>query len=114
MRSPLNYAVRPAPISLCWWSPGGNCAKRSGKEQSGREAMTLTRRDLAAAGAFAFGTAVLAGSALAEGGDDAAVKKTVEDLKAAWLKQDKAKLEAMTSPQLTYSHSDARLEDKSK
>ena len=36
------------------------------------------------------------------------------ELKAAWLKQDKAKLEAMTLPQLSYSHSDARLEDKAK
>jgi len=44
----------------------------------------------------------------------AAVKKAVEELKTAWLKQDKAKLEAMTLPQLTYSHSDARIEDKDK
>jgi len=35
-------------------------------------------------------------------------------LKADWLKQDKAKLEAITLPQLSYSHSDARLEDKTK
>ena len=28
------------------------------------------------------------------------------------MKQDKAKLEAMTLPQLSYSHSDARLQDK--
>src|SRR5262249_4716584 len=45
---------------------------------------------------------------------EAAVKKAVEELKTAWLKQDKAKLEAMTLPQLTYSHSDARIEDKDK
>jgi hypothetical protein len=35
------------------------------------------------------------------------VKKAVEELKAAWLKQDKAKLEAMTLQQLSYSRSDA-------
>ena len=42
------------------------------------------------------------------------IGQAVEELKAAWLKQDKAKLEAMTLPELSYSHSDARLEDKAK
>ena len=51
---------------------------------------------------------------LADTEDEAAVKKAVEELKADWLKQDKAKLEAITLPQLSYSHSDARLEDKTK
>ena len=32
----------------------------------------------------------------------------------AWFKQDKAKLESLTAEQLSYSHSDARLEDKAK
>jgi len=32
----------------------------------------------------------------------------------AWFKQDKAELEALTAEQLSYSHSDAHLEDKSK
>ena len=77
--------------------------------------MNLSRRDLAAAaGALALGVAAFAGPVLADTEDEAAVKKAVEELKAAWLKQDKAKLEAMTLPQLSCSHSDARLEDKAK
>jgi len=77
--------------------------------------MNLSRRDLAAAaGVFALEAAVFAGPVLANTEDEAAVKKAVEELKAAWLKQDKATLEAMTLPQLSYSHSDARLEDKAK
>jgi ketosteroid isomerase-like protein len=77
--------------------------------------MNLSRRDLAAgAGVLALGAAAFAGPALANPEDEAAVKKAVEEWKAAYLKQDKAKLEAMTLPQLSYSHSDARLEDKAK
>ena len=76
--------------------------------------MELSRRDLAVAGALAvaFGATSLVGPALAESGDEAAVKKAVEDMRTAYLKQDKAALEAMTLPQLTYSHSDGRIEDK--
>jgi len=70
----------------------------------------LSRRDLAAAGVLALGVAVFASPVLADTEDEAAVKK----LKGAWLKQDKAKLEALTLPQLSYSHSDARLEDRAK
>ena len=76
--------------------------------------MNLSRRDLAAAGVLTLGAAAFAGRGLANTEDEAAVKKAVEELKAAWLKQDKATLEAMTLPQLSYSHSDARLEDKAK
>src|SRR3954447_8638349 len=76
--------------------------------------MELSRRDLAVAGAlaFAFGATSLVGPALAESGDEAAVKKAVEEYRIAYLKQDKAALEAMTMPQLTYSHSSGRIEDK--
>src|SRR5262245_51661189 len=82
---------------------------------NGRRAMNLLRRDLAAAaGVLALGAAAFAGPVLANTEDEAEVKKAVEELKAAWLKQDKAKLEAITLPQLSYSHSDARLEDKAK
>src|SRR5436190_8081379 len=82
---------------------------------NGRRAMNLSRRDLAAAaGVLALVAAGVARPVLANTEDEAAVKQAVEELKAAWLKQDKAKLEAMTLPQLSYSHSDARLEDKAK
>jgi ketosteroid isomerase-like protein len=76
--------------------------------------MELSRRDLAAAGALAvaFGGTSLIGPALAESGDEEAVKKAVADMRTAYLKQDKAALESMTLPQLTYSHSDGRIEDR--
>ena len=76
--------------------------------------MNLSRRDLAAAGVLALGATTLIGSAQAQPADEAAVKKTLEDLKTAYLKKDKAALEALTAPQLTYSHSDGRVEDKAK
>src|SRR5947199_508487 len=64
---------------------------------NGRRAMNLSRRDLAAAaGVLALVAAGIAGPVLANTEDEAAVKQAVEELKAAWLKQDKAKLEAMT------------------
>jgi len=74
--------------------------------------MKLSRRDLAPPrGPRSRGSGVCrTGAGNTE--DEAAVKKAVEELKAAWLKQDKAKLEAMTLAELSYSHSDARLEDK--
>ena len=76
--------------------------------------MQLTRRDLAAAGALALGASAFIGSAQAESADEGTVKKAAEDLRTAWLKQDKPKIESLTSDQLSYSHSDARLEDKTK
>ncbi len=74
--------------------------------------MKLTRRDLAAAGALAFVAPILIRSAQAESPDEAAVKKAVEELRAAVIKKDKATLEALAAPQLSYSHSDARLQNK--
>ena len=79
--------------------------------------MKLSRRDLAVAGALtlaatSLGAMPLVGPALAESGDEEAVKKAVADMRTAYLKQDKAALESMTAPQLTYSHSDGRIEDK--
>ena len=76
--------------------------------------MQLTRRHLAAAGALALGASNLIRPALAEAADEAAVKKSVDELRTAWIKQDKAKIESLTADQLSYSHSDARLEDKAK
>jgi ketosteroid isomerase-like protein len=75
--------------------------------------MELSRRDLAVAGVLALGATSLIGPALAaEGGEEAAVKKAVEEFRTAYIKQDKAQLEAMSAPQLTYSHSDGRIQDK--
>src|SRR5712692_5669112 len=76
--------------------------------------MNLTRRDLAAAGALALAGASLVRPAYADSADEAAVKKGVDELRVAILKQDKAKLDALTVAQLSYSHSDGRVEDKTK
>jgi len=76
--------------------------------------MELSRRDLAAAGVLALGATALIGSARAEGADEAAVKKLVDELRMALFKQDKAKLETLAAAQLSYSHSDGRVEDKAK
>ena len=74
--------------------------------------MQLTRRDLAAAGALALGASAFIGSAQAESADDVTVKKAADELRTAVLKQDKAKIESLASDQLSYSHSDARLQNK--
>jgi ketosteroid isomerase-like protein len=76
--------------------------------------MKLSRRHLAAAGALALGAPALIRSANAQSADEATIKNAVEELRMAWLKQDKAKIASLTAEQLRYSHSDARLEDKTK
>jgi hypothetical protein len=75
--------------------------------------MELSRRYLAAAGALlALAAPTLIRSAQAQSEDEAAVKKAVEELRTTIIKQDKARLDALTAPQLSYSHSDARLQNK--
>jgi hypothetical protein len=74
----------------------------------------LTRRDLAAAGVFALSATTLTIPAMAATNDEEAVKQAVDGLRTAILKQDKAKLETLTAEQLSYSHSNARIEDKAK
>ena len=74
--------------------------------------MSLSRRNLAAAGALALSAPTLIRSAHAEAADETAIKTAVEELRMAWFKQDKAKLDSLTADQLSYSHSDAHLEDK--
>jgi ketosteroid isomerase-like protein len=76
--------------------------------------MKLSRRHLAAVGALALGAPTLIRSAHAQSAEEVNVKKAVEEFRLAWLKQDKAKIESLTAEQLSYSHSDARLEDKTK
>jgi len=76
--------------------------------------MELTRRELAGLSVLALGATAFIGSAQAESADEATVKRAVEELRTAWFKQDKAKIESLTAEQLSYSHSDARLEDKAK
>ena len=76
--------------------------------------MNVSRRDLVVAGAFALGTSslLLSGSAGAQGGDEAAVAQSVETLRKAQLEADRAKLAQVTSDQVSYGHSDGRVETK--
>jgi len=76
--------------------------------------MNVSRRDFAVAGVFALGASglLLSGSAGAEAGDEAAVAQSVETLRKALLEADKVKLEQVASPQISYGHSDGRVETK--
>ena len=76
--------------------------------------MQMTRRDLAVAGALALGMpSLLFGSpAFAEAGDEAAVRQNIEALREALLKADKAQLAQLTADQLSYGHSDGRVQNK--
>jgi hypothetical protein len=76
--------------------------------------MPLSRRDLAAAGALAFGAASLfeGASSHAEGGDEAGVTQAVEALRKATLAQDKAKLEQLSAAELSYGHSGGQVQNK--
>jgi hypothetical protein len=77
--------------------------------------MHVTRRDLAVAGALALGaSSLLHGRAgAAEPSDDKTVAQAVEELRKAILEQDKARLEQLTAAQLSYGHSDGRVQNKS-
>jgi hypothetical protein len=76
--------------------------------------MKLSRRDLAAAGAFALGAASLLHSAptQAEAADETALNQSVEALRKASLVPDKAKLEQLFSDQMSYGHSSGKVENK--
>jgi hypothetical protein len=76
--------------------------------------MNLTRRNLAAAGALALAAPSLIQSAAAAAADETAVKEGVEALRQATIAKDKAKFDALFADQLSYSHSDGRVEDKAK
>jgi Domain of unknown function (DUF4440) len=76
--------------------------------------MEITRRNLAAAGAFAIGAASLlqSGTAMADSADVTAVDKAVEALRKALLEADKSQLEKLAAEQLSYGHSSGRVESK--
>jgi hypothetical protein len=78
------------------------------------EAMDVTRRNLAVAGAVALGAAsLLRGSAArADASDEAAVKDNVEALRKALLAADKGQLEQLTAAQLSYGHSSGKVQNK--
>jgi len=76
--------------------------------------MNVSRRDVVVAGAFALGASglLLSGSAGAQAGDEAVVTQSVETLRKALLEADRAKLEQVASAQISYGHSDGRVETK--
>ena len=76
--------------------------------------MDMSRRDVVVAGALALGASglVLSGSAGAQAGDEAAVAEGVETLRKGQLEADRAKLEQVAAPQISYGHSDGRVETK--
>jgi len=76
--------------------------------------MDLSRRDVVVAGAMALSASglVLGGSVGAEAGDEESVAQSVETLRKALLEADKAKLDQVASPQISYGHSDGRVQNK--
>jgi ketosteroid isomerase-like protein len=75
--------------------------------------MRITRRYLTVAGALALGGMGLwQSSAVAASADEAAVAQAVEALRKAFFEQDKTQLEALCAEELSYGHSDGRVETK--
>src|SRR5436309_13847741 len=76
--------------------------------------MHVSRRDLMVTGAFALGATglLLSGSAGADAVDEAAVTESVEILRKALLEADRGKLEQVASAQISYGHSDGRVQNK--
>jgi hypothetical protein len=76
--------------------------------------MQVTRRNLAVAGVLALGaSSLLHGTAVvAESGDEAAVNQAVDALRKARLEADKARLQQLAADQLSYGHSDGKVQTK--
>jgi hypothetical protein len=76
--------------------------------------MRITRRHFAVAGALALGGVGLwrRPSAVAASADEAAVAQAIEAMRKAVLEQNKTQLEALCAEQLSYGHSDGRVENK--
>jgi uncharacterized protein DUF4440 len=76
--------------------------------------MNVSRRDLAVAGVCALVAPglLLSGGAGAEAADEAAVTESVEILRKGLLEADRTKLEEVTAAQISYGHSDGRVETK--
>lgn len=73
--------------------------------------MQIDRRHLALP-ALAFGLVAAAVPAFALTADEAAVSKGLEAHRAALFAADAKALDALTAPELSYSHSDGHIEDK--
>jgi hypothetical protein len=75
------------------------------------ETMNIDRRRLVLS-ALAIGLTGAAVPAFAASGDDEAVAKKLEAFRAAQVAADAKALDALCAAELSYSHSDARIEDK--
>lgn len=67
---------------------------------------------LAATSALAASTALAAVPAQASAGDEAAVARQLEAFRSAQVAADASALTALSAPELSYSHSDGRVEDR--
>jgi ketosteroid isomerase-like protein len=77
--------------------------------------MDVSRRDFAVAGVFALGASGLLFSRAAVGadaGEGEAVTQSIEILRQGLLEANKAKLDQVTAAQISYGHSDGRVETK--
>ena len=76
--------------------------------------MDVSRRDLMATSVLALSAVdlVFSGFASADPDDVAAVTQNVETLRKGLLEGDKVKLEQVTAAQISYGHSDGRVETK--
>jgi hypothetical protein len=76
--------------------------------------MNVSRRDFAVASALAFGASglLVKGSAGAQAADEAAIAQNIDTLRRGLLEGDKAKLDQVAAAQISYGHSDGRVENK--
>ena len=77
--------------------------------------MNVSRRDFTVAGAAVLGASglLLSGAAgAAAATDESAVSESIEILRKALLEADRARLEQVTALQISYGHSDGRVETK--
>jgi hypothetical protein len=76
--------------------------------------MPITRRHLAAAGALVLGGVGLwrSSAVVAASADEAAVAQAIEALRKAIFDKEKTQLEALCANELSYGHSDGRVQNK--
>ncbi|HXP04754.1 MAG TPA: nuclear transport factor 2 family protein [Stellaceae bacterium] len=74
--------------------------------------MKIDRRHLAIAGAAALGASSLLRNSAAFAADDPGLAQAVEELRKAIFSADKAKLAALTAPELTYGHSGGTIQNQ--
>src|SRR3989442_8442126 len=76
--------------------------------------MNVSRRDVVVAGALALGASglLLNGASNADAADEDSVAQSVEILRKGLLEADRSKLEQVAAAQISYGHSDGRVETK--